>query len=119
HETPAVSLRLIVRAGAAQDPAGKSGLAMLAAALLDQGTASRNAETIATTIDSIGGAMGTGAGTDLTYVNAAVMKDSLDVALDLGAEVAMHPAFAQEEIDRQKQQMLSALQVSNQDPDYI
>ncbi|HEY7790924.1 MAG TPA: hypothetical protein VIC33_10455, partial [Vicinamibacterales bacterium] len=38
HEEPAVSMRLIVRAGSAQDPAGKTGLANLAASLLDQGT---------------------------------------------------------------------------------
>jgi len=64
HEQPAVSLRLIVRAGGAQDPAGKPGVAALAAALLDQGTTSREAEQIASTIDSIGGALGTGAGSD-------------------------------------------------------
>ena len=65
HEQPAVSLRLIVRAGAAQDPADKPGVATLAAALLDQGTTTQDAEQIADTIDSIGGALGTGAGTDL------------------------------------------------------
>ena len=38
HEQPAVSLRLIVRAGGTQDPDDKPGVASLAAALLDQGT---------------------------------------------------------------------------------
>ncbi len=56
HEQPAVSLRLLVRAGGAQDPADKPGVAYLAASLLDQGTTTKNAEQIATTIDSIGGA---------------------------------------------------------------
>ena len=50
HEQPAVSLRLIVRAGGAQDPAEKPGVASLAAALLDQGTTSKDAEKIATAI---------------------------------------------------------------------
>ena len=119
HEQPAVSLRLILRAGGSQDPAGKPGVAMLAAALLDQGTTTRDAETIASTIDSIGGALGTGSGSDLTFVNAVVMKDSLDLALNLVADVATKPMFAAEEIDRQKQQMLSGLKVSYEDPDYI
>ena len=39
HEQPSVSVRMIVRAGAAQDPKGKMGLAMLTASLLDQGAA--------------------------------------------------------------------------------
>jgi zinc protease len=119
HEQPAITVRLLVRAGSTQDPADKPGVASLAAALLDQGTTSKTAEKIASTIDSIGGAMGAGSGSDLTFVNAAVMKDSLNVGLDLVADVVRNPSFAQEEIDRQRQQILSALTVSYDDPDYI
>ena len=119
HEQPAVSIRLIFRAGGAQDPAGKPGVAYLAASLLDQGTTTKNAEQIATAIDSIGGAIGAGAGSDLTFINAAVMKDSLGLALDLLSELARQPAFAAEEIDRQRQQILSGLKVSYDDPDYL
>ena len=81
HEQPAVSLRLIIRAGSAQDPPDKPGAASMASTLLDQGTTSKSAEQIANTIDSIGGVLGAGSGSDLTFINAAVMKDSLDVAL--------------------------------------
>jgi zinc protease len=119
HEQPAVSLRLILRAGGAQDPANKPGVAYLAASLLDQGTTTKTAEQIATTIDSIGGAIGAGAGSDVTFINAAVMKDSLGVALDLVSELARYPAFAKEEIERQRQQILSGLKVSYDDPDYL
>jgi zinc protease len=119
HEQPAVTLRLYVRAGSAQDPADKPGLAALASTLLDQGTTSRSAEQIATAIDSIGGAMGTGSGADLTFATVAVMRNSFDTGLDLLADVARNPAFASDEIDRQRQQILSALQVSREDPDYI
>ena len=119
HEQPAVSLRLIVRAGAAQDPAARPGTAALAATLLDQGTTTKSAEQIANSIDSIGGALGAGAGSDLTFINAAVMKDSLDVAMQLVSDVARNPAFAPEEIERQRQQVMSAMKVSYEDPEYI
>ncbi|HXH07749.1 MAG TPA: pitrilysin family protein, partial [Vicinamibacterales bacterium] len=119
HEQPAVSFRLLVRAGAAQDPPDKPGVATLVAALLDQGTTTRSAEQIATAIDSVGGALGTGAGVDLTFINAVVMKDSFDLALRLIADLARHPAFAPEEIERQRQQLLSALKVSYEDPEYL
>ncbi len=119
HEQPAVSLRLILRAGGAQDPASRPGVAYVAASLLDQGTTTKSAEQIATTIDSIGGAIGAGAGSDITFINAAVMKDSLGVALDLVSELARYPAFANEEIERQRQQILSGLKVSYDDPDYL
>ena len=94
NEQPVVSVRMIVRAGAAHDPKGKHGLAMLTATLLDQGAGTRSAEQIAETIDFIGGVLGTGAGTDLSYVNAVVMKDSYDIALDLMADVVQRPTFA-------------------------
>jgi len=119
HEQPAVSIRLLVRAGAAQDPDTRPGLAAFAASLLDQGTTTKTAEQVAQAIDSIGGAMGTGAGSDLTYITAAVMRDSLSVGLDLVADVARNPAFAPEEIERQRQQVVSAMKVSYEDPDYI
>ena len=119
HEQPAVSLRLIVRAGAAQDPANRPGTASLAAALLDQGTTTKSAEQIANSIDSIGGAMAVGAVSDLTFVNAAVMKNSLEVGLRLVSEVARQPSFAPQEVERQRQQVLSALKVSYEDPEYL
>lgn len=119
HEQPAVSVRLIVRAGAAQDPDDKPGVASLAATLLDQGTTTKTAEQIANAVDSIGGAMGTGAGSDLSFINAVVMKDSLNFGLDIVADVAQHPAFAAEEIERQRQQSLSGMQVSYDDPEFL
>jgi len=119
HEQPAVSLRLIVRAGAAQDPDDKPGVAELAAALLDQGSAAKSAEQIANAIDSIGGALGTGAGADLSFINAVVMKDSLGFGLDLVSELAQRPAFANEEIERQRQQALSGMRVSYEDPEFL
>jgi zinc protease len=118
-EQPAVSLRLILRAGGAQDPADKPGVASLTAALLDQGTTTRTADQIANSIDSIGGALGTGSGSDLSFVNAVVMQDSFNFVLDLVSDVARNPAFAADEIERQRQRILSGLKVSYEDPDYL
>jgi zinc protease len=119
HEQPVVTLRLLTQAGSVCDPPGKSGVAALAAALLDQGTTTRSAEQIADTIDSIGGGLGTGAGSDLSFANVIVMKDSLAVGFDLLADVVRNPAFQPEEIERQRQQALSGLSVSLEDPDYL
>jgi len=119
NEQPAVSVRMIVRTGAAQDPKGKMGLAMLTASLLDQGAAQRSAEQIADEVDFVGAILGTGAGTDLTYVNAIVMKDSLTFALQMMADVVRRPTFAPEEVERQRQQAMSGLKVAADDPDTV
>ena len=110
---------MIVRAGAAQDPKGKMGLAMLTASLLDQGAADRTAEQIADEIDFVGGIIGTGAGTDLTYINTVVMKDSLSLGLQLMADVVRRPTFAPDEVERQRQQAMSGLKVAAEDPDTV
>jgi zinc protease len=125
HEQPLVSMRLLVRAGSSSDPRDKLGTARLAASLLNQGvqaapgTPARSAEQLADAIDFIGGAMGAGAATDLTHVNMVVMKDSFETGMRMLSDIVRHPAFDPREIDRQRQQMLSGLQVSVQDPEYI
>ncbi|SVA07072.1 uncharacterized protein METZ01_LOCUS59926, partial [marine metagenome] len=112
HEQPIVSMRLLIGAGSAHDSVEQPGLAELLATLLDQGTTTRNAKEIAETIDTVGGAIGVGAGADLSFVNVVVMKDSLELALDLLADIARNPAFSPAEISRQRQQILSGLQVA-------
>jgi zinc protease len=119
HEQPVVSMRLLLRAGSASDPKDRLGAARLAATLLDQGTTTQSAQELADTIDFIGGSMGAGAGTDLTHVNMIVMKDSFESGMRMLSDLARHPAFTQGEIDRKKQQALSGLQVSANDPEYV
>ena len=119
HEQPAVSMRLLVRAGGANDPDKKRGVSLLVTNLLDQGTTTRGSQQIADQIDSIGGVLGTGSGDDFTSISAIVMKDSFDLAMNLVADIARNPAFAQEEIERQKEQITSTQQVNANDPEYI
>lgn len=119
NEQPAVSLRLLVRAGAAQDPADRAGLAAMVGTMLDQGVPGRTSSEIADTIDYVGGALGAGAGTDLSFINALVLKTHFDLALDLVSEIARTPTFPQAELDRIRDQALSAMQVNMQDPDYV
>jgi zinc protease len=119
HEQPTVSIRLLVRAGSAADPQAKTGLAHLTAALLDQGTTTQSASQFNDAIDFIGGAVNAGAGSDLSYANMVVMKDSFDSSLRMLSDMVRHPSFADAEIARQRQQLLSSLQVSFDDPDFI
>lgn len=119
NEQPAVSVRMIVRAGAAQDPKGRMGVAMLTATLLDQGAGNRTAQQLADEVDFIGGILSTGAGTDLSFVNTVVMKDDYATGLALMSDVVRRPTFLQEEIDRQRQQALSGLKVAAEDPDSV
>jgi zinc protease len=119
HEQPAVSYRLLVRAGAVQEPADRPGVANFVSALLTQGTTTRSAKQIANTIDSAGGFLNATSGNELTSIFGAVIKDQTDVALALVSDIAQHPAFAEDEISLQRRQALSALQVGYDDPEYL
>ena len=119
HEQPVISIRMIVRAGGALDPAGKNGLADLAASVLTQGAAGKSANELNETVDFMGAVLGAGAGTDLSFVNMIVMKDGFEAGLRILSDVARRPNFANEEIERQRQQTLSNLQVSLESPEFI
>jgi zinc protease len=119
HEQPSVSFRMIVKAGAVQEPANRPGVASFVAALLNQGTASKSASESADTIDSAGGLLGVGSGNELTYVQGAVVKDQTDLALALMSDIVRNPAFPEQEITLQKQQAMSSLQVGYDDPEYL
>lgn len=119
REQPVVNVRLLVRAGSTNDPDGLPGVAAMAAEMLDRGAGGRTAQEIAATIDNIGGALSVGAGNDLSFVNVLVMKDSFELALELLSDVARRPAYDLSEIARHRQQLLSSMQVSFDDPSYI
>lgn len=119
HETPSVSLRLLFPGGKVYTPAGKAGLADATAALMREGTATRSAQQIAQTIDSVGGVLFTGASLESGFASVRVTSDQLDLALDLLADVVLRPSFPDEELERWRNQTLSGLQIQQADPDYI
>jgi zinc protease len=119
HEQPVISMRMIVRAGGALDPRGKNGLAELAASVITQGAAGRSANELQEAVDFMGAILGAGAGTDLSSIYAIVMKDGFEAGMRILSDVARRPTFAVEEIERQRQQMMSGLQVSFESPEFI
>src|SRR5829696_7775448 len=54
HKVPLVQVNLVIQAGSGDDPAGKFGVANLAAAMLDEGAGSRSSLEIADAIDYLG-----------------------------------------------------------------
>jgi zinc protease len=113
---PLVSARLNFDAGSADDGAGKAGLAATTAALLTQGTATRSAPEIATQIEQLGAEVGASSGADFTNVYANAPADVFPRAVALMADLVRNPAFADEEIERQRDQTLDALRISLSTP---
>ena len=119
NEQPVVSAQLLVMAGSALDPPGKGGLASLVAALLDQGTTTHKAVEIAEAVEAAGAELTVTSGLDATFAQMTVLADGLAFGLETLSSVVRTPSFPREELERQRQQLRSALRLSYGDPSYL
>jgi predicted Zn-dependent peptidase len=116
HEVPLVQVNLLVKAGAGDDPAGKFGLASLTAAMLDEGAGSRNALELADAVDFLGASLATTASFDASAVRLNVPVARVKDALPLMADVILRPTFPDAELERLRQERLTALLQAKDDP---
>ncbi len=113
---PIVAANLVVKSGSGANPTAKPGLASFTAEMLDEGTATRSATQLADDIAQLGTTLGTGSAPDSSHVSLSVLKKNFPAALDIMADVTLHPAFAQEEIERRKASRLASLVQVREDP---
>ena len=113
---PLLAAELLIRNGAEVDPKDRAGTASMTGSLLTRGTESMSAPEIASTIESLGGSIDSGAHWDAARATVVVMSDKAEPALRILADVVLHPTFKQEEIDRLKNQTLDGLRVAVQQP---
>lgn len=113
---PVVQLTLLVDAGFAADQGGIPGTARLAMDMLDDGTRTRSALEISEALDVIGARLSTGADPDTAYVSLNTLKDFLDEALEIYADVIMNPVFPVGEFQRLQKQLIAAVQREKSQP---
>jgi len=116
HEVPVVQVNLAVFRGSAEDPPGRFGVTNLMTAMLEEGAGSRAALEIADAVDFLGADLGAGSTFDSTAVRLHVPVARLTDALPILADVALRPTFPQEELERLRQQRLTALLQARDDP---
>ena len=116
HDLPIVTAALVARGGAATDPPRGAGAASLASELLTKGTATRSATEIARAIESLGGSITAAADRDGASAVVTVKSDAIAPAMAILADVVQHPAFAPEEIERERAQAIDGLQVTLKNP---
>jgi len=119
HELPIVTAYMVANGGSSTDPAGRAGLAELTADLLTKGTTTLSATQIVNQVETLGGAIGGDAVRDGMFLTLTVKSDELAPAMKVYADVAMHPAFAPEELERERRQALDSLKVSYSEPQQL
>jgi predicted Zn-dependent peptidase len=116
HEVPLVQVNLLVEAGSADDPADAFGTASFTAAMLDEGAGNRSALEIADAVDFLGAVLTAGSSFDASSVRLNVPVARLAEALPIMADVALRPTFPQQDLDRIRQERLTALLQAQDDP---
>lgn len=116
HALPIVHVQALIKAGAAQDPPGKSGLANLVAGLLDEGTKTRSSKDIAEQIEFVGGTLTARAEDDFSTATLRVLRKDVERGVTLLADILRNPSFPQKEFDRVRRQTLGQIQSEEDDP---
>ncbi|MDO8793850.1 MAG: pitrilysin family protein, partial [Vicinamibacterales bacterium] len=119
HEVPLAQINLVVMAGSGDDPAGKFGTASLTAAMLDEGAGSRSALELADAVEFLGADLATTSTFDASAVRLNVPVARLNDALPIMADVALRPTFPEDELNRVRQERLTALLQAKDDPPSI
>jgi len=106
---PIVAANLVVKSGSDTNPPDAPGLANFTVAMLDQGTATRTAVQIANQVAELGATLNANSSMDASFVAARSLKKNFAATLDLAADIALHPSFPAEEIERQRSSRLAQL----------
>jgi zinc protease len=93
HSVPVVNFNLMLDAGSAADQFAVPGTASLAMNMIDEGTVKRTSLEISDQLDSLGAELRAGSNLDTSFVGLNTLKDKLDAALDIYADVILNPAF--------------------------
>jgi zinc protease len=116
HSLPFVTFQLLIDSGSRRDPSGQEGLAYLTAKGLLLGTSKRAANRINEELDFMGASLNASAGRDYATLSLRILKKDLDKGLDLLMETLTQPTFPQEEIKREVEKTLAAIQSAEDEP---
>jgi zinc protease len=116
HSIPDIRLSLLVDAGYASDQFALPGTASLAMAMLDEGTARRTSLEINDELALLGAELRTRSNVDSSFVVLYTLKDKLDAALDIYADVILHPSFPESDFRRLQKLQLADIQQEKDSP---
>lgn len=116
-DLPMLDLRLVFDAGSARD-AGHPGLAAMTANMLSQGAGDWDADAVAERMESVGASLQASALRDMAFVSirSLTREPALETALETLTKVVAEPRFAGPDLERVRQNTLTALHQDEQEP---
>jgi zinc protease len=119
HSLPFVTFQLLINSGSWKDPEGEEGLSYLTARGLLLGTTKRKVTAIHEELDFIGASLSSSSGRDYATLSLKVLKKDLDKGWDLFMDVLTQPTFPEEEIKREVEKTLAAIQSAEDQPEVV
>jgi predicted Zn-dependent peptidase len=93
HDVPLIGVTALLRGGAVTDPDGKAGLASIFADMMQKGAGSRDAESFAEAVDSVGATLSTSAGLETISISGEFLARDADLLIELLADMLRNPAL--------------------------
>jgi predicted Zn-dependent peptidase len=112
-----VSFAAWLTRGSRHESAARSGIAHFVEHMLFKGTPSRSAEDIAQEIDSIGGQLDAFTAKECASYYVKVLDEHLPRAVDVLADLLLHPKFDAGDIEREKKVVLEEIKMVEDTPD--
>ncbi len=106
---PIVSAQLVVDAGLAGGNPSLPGISDFTAAMLEEGTSSRTSQQISDALERLGAGYAAQTQRDTTSLQVDALARNFPDALALLADIAQHPSFPADEIERQRKARLSTI----------
>ena len=113
---PLVSVKLKLKVGSIDDPAGRVGMADYTAYMLRQGVKGLSADAISRKVDMAGASLGAGAGYELTSITCGGRTRVTGMCLKLVADLAMRPTFPKKEMGEIRDKLLGSVKSTRDNP---
>src|SRR5687768_6748418 len=114
-----VAVGVWVETGSRHEQSARGGVSHLIEHLVFKGTATRTAQDIARTMDSVGGQMDAFTTKENTCFYVQVLDAHLPLAVDLLTDILLHPLFDPEELEREKSVVLQEIRMVEDTPDDV
>src|SRR5688572_6523466 len=112
-----VTIGVWLMRGSRHETDERSGIAHFVEHMLFKGTDTRSAEDIAQAIDSIGGQLDAFTAKEYASYYIKVLDEHLPLAVDLLSDIVLRPAFAPDELEREKKVILEEIKMVEDTPD--
>ena len=112
-----VSFGVWLTRGSRQEGTEWPGIAHFVEHMLFKGSNTRSAEQIAQAVDSIGGQMDAATGKENANYSIKVLDEQVPVAVDILADVVLHPRFADDDVHREKNVVQEEIKMVEDTPD--